>query len=164
MPSGSHRRPRLRSDVSKLWFAHFPKSLCINAVHIIFQFTHIIFPVCRESHHFFEFRCFTSFFKIRLLHSFSWFRFMSSFLLNFLQKIADSNVVNFDWIGNVDEFGIKKNDLHRQRIGIRHCQQYELRPCRTGTPDPPDRPDEAQERVRSFAWSVRVGCACCVES
>jgi hypothetical protein len=76
--------------------AHFPKSLCINAVHIIFQLTHIIFPVCTESHHFFEFRCFTSFFKFDCFTSFSWFRFMSSSLLKFLQKIADSNVVNFD--------------------------------------------------------------------
>jgi hypothetical protein len=87
----------------------------VPRVHIIFPVAqiHIICSNSIASHHF---PCPTDspHFPVR---------FMSSFLSNILQKIADSNVVNFDWIGYVDEIGIKKNYPPCQRIGIRHCQQ-----------------------------------------
>ena len=68
--------------------------------------------------------CFTSFYRVR---------FMSSAMLNFLQKIADWSVVEFDWIGDVDGSDIERNDLHCQRNQIRHCLHRELRSHRTTT-------------------------------
>ena len=56
----------------------------------------------------FHIRIFTSFFRIPLLHIIFLVQVYFLIIVEFLQKIADKSVVEFDWIGDVDGFDIKR--------------------------------------------------------